>query len=151
MAQAITLQKQNNELLMPNLICGAAILGCAGAVTSLFFSSVNPIAGAAFGASYSLSSQLVQWVCTSVNCCPDSLVARVATFVMSSLVGIGVAMAVAAGFGASMTFGTAAIFTIVSVATAISAFLACGGCLCCSALATGIATANNGNAPATRS
>ncbi len=143
MTHPIDRPRQDPELSFSTIICGTAMLGCAGAVAAAVFTPIAPVGGAIFGASYFLSNRLIYFICQSVNCCPDSLIAKVATFALSTLGGVVAAMAITAAFGIHMTFTAGVVLAIATIGTAIAAILTLGGCLCCSAIVTGVALGNN--------
>ncbi len=145
MTHPIDSPQHDPGLSFSTIICGTAMLGCAGAVAAAVFTPIAPVGGAIFGASYFLSNRLISWICHSIDCCPESLMAKVATFALSTIGGIAAAMAITAAFGIHMTFTVGVVLTIATIGTALAAILTLGGCLCCSAIATGVALGNNGD------
>lgn len=119
-------------------MCGAVMSAGTGAIAGALFTPVGAVGGAIFGASYSLSSTLITVICEQLNCCPDSPIAKVATFALSLIGGIAAGVGIATALGFQMTVATGVILVLASAATSIA--LGCLGVCCCgAALAGGLA------------
>ncbi len=125
------------------LAFGAALMGSAGAVAAGLFTMISPLGGAIFGVSYLLSNRLIHWICDKINCCPDSLIFKVAQFALSTIGGIAASVLITTAVGFPMTMMTGIILTVAAIGVTMAALLTLGGCLCSSAVATGIALGAN--------
>lgn len=125
------------------LTFGIALMSAASAVAAGLFTTISPLGGAIFGASFGascfLGHRLIHWICDKIGCCPDSIIFRVGKQGLSVIGGIaaGMLMTNAIGFSITMTGGVALI--AASIGVAIAALLALGGCLCSSFVTTGVA------------
>jgi hypothetical protein len=143
MSHSINFNIHDPSLSFSSMLCQTALLGCAGAAAATIFTSVGAIGGAFFAASGFLSHRLITWVCESLNCCPNSLLARVATFAAAAIGGVVAAIGVTAALGIKITLATAVVLTIGTLATAGAAILIFAGCFCSAAAAVGVALGND--------
>jgi hypothetical protein len=127
------------EFSPAQLAFGAALMSSAGAVAAGLFTTISPLGGAIFGVSYLLSNRLIHWICDKVNCCPDSIIFKVAQFALSTIGGIAASVLMTSAIGFPMTMMTGVILTVASIGVTVATLLTLGGCLCSSAVATGIA------------
>lgn len=79
----------------------------ASAATAGLFTAISPLGGAIFAVSESVTRRAVSWICDKVNCCPDSLIAKVARFVLPTIAGIGAGYAVLSVGGFPVTITSA--------------------------------------------
>lgn len=125
------------------LLVGSAIMGVACAVAAAAFTSVGALGGAVFGVTTFLSNQAINWICDKMQICEDNLLCKIAKCVLGTIGGIGVSVLITAALGFPITFGTGVMLTVVAIGSTIGTVLAFGGCFCSSAIASGIAFANN--------
>ena len=105
------------------------LAGGMGAVCAGLFTTISPLGGAVFGVSEYLSSHLISWICDKVDCCPDSMVAKVAKYALTIIGEIAAAAMVTTLVGFPMTVTSAVTLSITTiVATVVSmSIIAC----CC--------------------
>ena len=142
-SQLPTISQQMHDYSPANLLFGAAFTAGSTALAAGAFTAISPLGGAVFGVSSFLSGRLINWICDKVNCFPDSIVARVAQFALSTIGGIGAAVLVTTLVGFPMTMTSGVILAVASIAISVAAGLALASCLCSSAIATGIALGNS--------
>jgi hypothetical protein len=121
------------------LLFGAALSAGTGAVAAALFTTIGPVGGAIFGVSSFLSGRLVHFIFDKVDCFPESNVAKIAKFVLSSLGGIAAGALIATAVGVPLTFTAGLILTLGMGVVTLTSLLVIGGCMCSSAVATGIA------------
>jgi hypothetical protein len=145
MTQPATTQSRANpfrqELSPVQLAFGTALSGGAGAIAAGIFTTVSPLGGAVFGVSSFLSHWLIHWICDKINCCPESVVFKVAQFTLRVIGGIGAGVLTTTVVGFPMTMTTGVILTVALTGVIIATLLTLGSCLCSSAAASGLAFA----------
>ena len=123
---------QYNQNSIPGLAMGALLSAGIGAAAATIFTTVGPVGGAVFGASYYFASHAVNMICDQVNWSPDDPMAQVAKCALATIAGIAAAAAITTLVGFPLTFGTAVVLSGAMFGTALAIILACGGTICCS-------------------
>lgn len=145
MTQPATTRSANpsiHQFSPAQLAFGAVLMSSSSAIAAGLLTSISPLGGAIFGASYFLSNRLVHWICDKTNCFPESIVFRIAQFALSTIGGLGAAVLITTAFGFPVTMLSGAILMVTSIGVTVAALLTLGGCLCSSAVTTGLALGN---------
>jgi hypothetical protein len=108
----------------------AAVAGGMGAITAAVFTTLSPLGGAIFGASFYtgfvLSGYLIHWISEKTNCPPDSIIFRVAksaSVILGIISSIVAATLITTAIGFPMTLMTGITLVGVPVAIAFSGML----------------------------
>ena len=104
---------------------GAAFVGGIGAVSAGLFTTISPLGGAVFGASYALGGHLISWICDKVGCCPDSMVTAVAKQALVTIGGIAAGALVTTLVGFPMTVTSAVTLSIAITVTLLAMQCCC--------------------------
>lgn len=125
-----------------------------GALAAAAFTTINPVAGAIFGATAGLTGGATSIVFDQTGLTENwGLIGKVARIGLGVILGAlaGYAVTTAAGF--PITFAATAILTAASLATAAAGVLVVGSCLCltvCCVAAIGAIALSAGNIEAER-
>ncbi|MBS0606837.1 MAG: hypothetical protein KF898_08895 [Parachlamydiales bacterium] len=120
-----------------------------GALAAAAFTTINPVAGAIFGATAGMTGGITSIIFDQTGLTENwGLAGKVARIGLGVILGslAGYAVATAAGF--PITFAAAAILTAASLATAVAGVLVVGSCLCftvCCVAAIGAIAASREN------
>ena len=124
-------QYQENSLAQ--LLVGSAFAGGATALAAGIFTTISPLGGAIFGVSEWVTGHLINWICNKMDCCPDSMVAKVGKMCLQIIGGIVAAALLTTLAGFPMTFTTGVILSVATTATLMIS--ACAFCCLCAPLA----------------
>ncbi len=130
--------RPRQEVSPGQIAVGAAVMAGTSGLAAGLLTVVSPLGGAVFGIGSFLGHCLIHWISDKVECCPDSLVFKVAQFGFSTIGGISAGILLTAALGFQIPVSAAIFLTAASIAIAISTILTLGGCLCSSAIVTGI-------------
>lgn len=120
-----------------------AVNSAIGAFAAAAFTTINPVAGAIFGATSTLGTHAINWVLDKTGMTENSAAGKIIQFAIAFFgsIAIGVLAASAAGF--SITFVGGLILTACMIGTTIAVSLVAGACTSSAIVATGIALDSN--------
>ncbi|MBS0652990.1 MAG: hypothetical protein JSR39_05615 [Verrucomicrobia bacterium] len=102
-----------------------------GALAAAAFTTINPVAGAVFGATAGLTGGMTSIIFDQTGLTENwGLAGKVARIGLGVILGALAGLAVTTAAGFPITFAAAAVLTAASLATAVAGVLVVGSCLC---------------------
>lgn len=131
-----------SHVVQPSLsedIAGAVIYAGLGAFAASAFTTINPLAGAIFGATSSLGTRAIDWILNKMGLPEDTSAGKIIKFAISFFGGIAIGGLAVSVLGFPMTFAGGVVLSLWMLGTTFAVSLLFIACVTSTVTATVIA------------